>query len=378
VFKTSFATLLILWFSITSALAAGNGKLQIHFIDVGQGDSAILISPQGESVMFDDGNSKSCEKPLAYIESLGISSVDYHVATHYHSDHIGCASEIFSQIKVKTAAYDRGQSYATSDYKKYIAEVKTKRSPAKIGQTIVLDKSSDNPVKITFVAVNASTGDTIISTTNENDLSISSLIEFGNFRAEISGDLSGEDTGDYKDIETPVSKKVGRLDVYKVHHHCSAYSTNEAWLGTTKPTVGIISVGVENNTYGHPAENCLDRLHRAGVKLYLTEEGKGAKPDLHSDKIAGSVIVEVLPKSKTYKVSYQGNRSDEYLIASSGDESISGPATASTGYSYAWAKSSSIFHDASCPVVKNIKSENLVLGDTPPNGRAKHNCPDNH
>jgi len=369
----------VLLFVITVAVAAPNGKLQIHFMDVGQGDGAVLISPQGQIVMFDDGNSKACDKPLAYLESLGVDSIDYHVASHYHSDHIGCASQIFPQVQLKVAAYDRGHSYTTNEYQKYVAAVKGKRATAQIGQSIVLDSGSASPVKITFVAANGSIGVSTISTTNENDLSLVALIEFGSFRAEIGGDLSGEQTGSYKDIETSVSTKVGRLDVYKVHHHCSAYSTNAAWLTTTKPTIGIISVGVANNDYGHPAESCLERLHQAGVKLYLTEIGKGATPDPHLDTVAGTVLVEVAAGDTKYTVSYGGNRTDEYAIAGSttGPTNTGTPSSATT-HKFAWSKNSNIYHNGSCPVVKNIKSENLVFGETAPSGKKKHGCPDDH
>src|SRR5689334_20564107 len=61
-----------------------NGNLQIHFIDVGQGDGAILISPQGETVLFDDGRLGACEKPVNYLRSIAVSKIDYHIASHYH------------------------------------------------------------------------------------------------------------------------------------------------------------------------------------------------------------------------------------------------------------------------------------------------------
>lgn len=68
------------------ALGQANGKLQIHFIDVGQGDGALLISPQGEMVLFDDGALLYCDKHVAYLHELGVKQVDYHITSHYHSD----------------------------------------------------------------------------------------------------------------------------------------------------------------------------------------------------------------------------------------------------------------------------------------------------
>ena len=71
------------------AFGQANGKLQIHYIDVGQGDGAVLISPLGQVVLFDNGVLNQCQKPVAFLQALGITKIDYHIASHYHSDHIG-------------------------------------------------------------------------------------------------------------------------------------------------------------------------------------------------------------------------------------------------------------------------------------------------
>ncbi len=71
-----------------------NGKLQLHFMDVGQGDGAVLISPGGEVVLFDDGRYKYY--------------VDYLIVSHYHADHIGCTKEVLDEFLLQKAVYDRG------------------------------------------------------------------------------------------------------------------------------------------------------------------------------------------------------------------------------------------------------------------------------
>jgi len=76
------------------AYGQANGKLQIHFMDVGQGDGAVLISPRGQVVLFDDGVANHCDRPISYLQQLGVTKIDYHIASHYHSDHIGCAKEV--------------------------------------------------------------------------------------------------------------------------------------------------------------------------------------------------------------------------------------------------------------------------------------------
>src|SRR6476620_7235978 len=91
------------------ALALGNGKLQIHHIDVGQGDGALLISPLGQTALFDDGVYTDCSVIKSYLQGLGITTVDYHFCSHYHADHLGCIDDLAAiGITIGTAGYDRG------------------------------------------------------------------------------------------------------------------------------------------------------------------------------------------------------------------------------------------------------------------------------
>src|SRR5438046_2424788 len=86
--------LLLLVLTFASAFGQANGKLQLHFMDVGQGEGAVLVSPQGEVVLFDNGVRGNCDKPLSYLQQLGVTKIDYHIASHYHDDHIGCTREV--------------------------------------------------------------------------------------------------------------------------------------------------------------------------------------------------------------------------------------------------------------------------------------------
>jgi beta-lactamase superfamily II metal-dependent hydrolase len=376
--KRSFLLLGFCVLAVASVLGQANGKLQIHFMDVGQGDGAVLISPKGEVVLFDDGRQGQCPKPVAYLQSIGVTKVDYHIASHYHLDHIGCAKEVFQIAPLQKTAYDRGGSYASTPYTNYIQAVGTKRQTVTDNTVITLDAGSANPVVIKIVAFD---GNGVV-TTNENDLSVVAVVSFDGFKAEIGGDLSGEKALDYEDIETSVAPKVGQVDVYKVHHHCSAYSTNTNWLTTVQPRIGIVSVGVQadGNTYHHPTEDCLDRLHNSGVRLYWTEKGEGLPPDPATDVVAGTVVVQVAPNAANYTVSY-GTQTDTYAVWTP----LPGATTTTTGggttptpatRQYAWSKKSNVYHYAECKVVKSIKPENLEKGTTPPAGKTLHQlCP---
>ncbi len=228
------------------AFTQANGRLQIHFMDVGQGDGAILISPLGETVLFDNGVRNNCDLPVSYLQQLGVTGIDYHVASHYHDDHIGCTAEVLDEFPLAQFAFDRGGSYHTNTYKGYVSKVGNKRRTATAGQRVTLDSQSSNPVHIDFVALNGAG----VVTTNENDLSLLAVVHFGAFDAVIGGDLSGFKEGAYEDIETVVAPQMTQVEVYKVNHHGSRYSTNPTWIATLRPQVGIISAGLDNKHGG--------------------------------------------------------------------------------------------------------------------------------
>ncbi len=293
-----------------SAAAQSNGRLQIHFMNVGQGDGTLLISPQGETVLFDNGALGLCSLPLQYLRTLQISKIDYQVVSHYHADHIGCTAEVLTEFPLVQFSFDRGGEYRSGVFNRYVASVGSKRRTALIGETLVLDHSSSHPVFVTFVALNGNG----IGTRNENDLSLLAHIKFGDFEAVIGGDLSGYSGGGYVDIETSVAASIGPVEVYKVHHHCSRYSTNSAWLVATTPRVAVISAGVGNG-YGHPTDECLARLHAAGTRTYWTSVGRGAIPKYGSDVVAqGSVVLEVGPNAVGFTIGPADGLRDEYSV----------------------------------------------------------------
>jgi beta-lactamase superfamily II metal-dependent hydrolase len=359
------------------ANAQVNGKLQVHHMDVGQGDGAILVSPGGEVVLFDAGEDlkkRDCTKPVSYLDQLGIKHIDYLYVSHYHFDHIGCIPAVLQQFPLQGDAYDRGESYPGATYTNYVKAVGNHRKTAAIGDSITLDKNSQNPVVITVVAVDGKSRHGAVQTSNENDLSLSVVISFGSFKEEIGGDLSGDNTQMYQDVETPVAPDVGRIDVYKVHHHCSSHSTNDAWITTTQPTVGVISTG-DGNDYGHPTADCLERLHKHNVKAYWTETGNGGEPEPGIDVVGGNIVVEVAPDAASFTVTYGGARVDSYSVAGTSGSVLRTTPTV-TAPKYAWSKNSSYYHLANCRFVQNITPGNLERGDAPPKNKTLHkDCP---
>ena len=367
---------LVICILVFAGIARGqaNGKLQIHHMDVGQGDGAILISPGGQVVLLDVGEDlkkRDCTRPVSYLDQLGIKHIDYLFVSHYHFDHIGCIPAVLEQFQLQGDAYDRGGSYPGTTYTNYVNTVGSHRKTAAVGDTITLDKNLQNPVVITVVAVGGKSKNGTVQTSNENDLSLALVVSFGTFREEIGGDLSGDNTQMYQDVETPVAPDVGKINVYKVHHHCSSHSTNDAWIAATQPTVGIISTG-DSNDYGHPTADCLERLHTHNVKAYWTETGNGGAPESGIDVVGGNIVVEVAPHAASYTVTYEGTHVDTYALAVAGGQDHQ-PANAPK---YAWSKNSTYYHYANCRFVQNIAAANLQQGDAPPAGKTLHkDCP---
>jgi beta-lactamase superfamily II metal-dependent hydrolase len=335
------------------ALAAGNGKLQIHHIDVGQGDGILIISPLGETALVDDGTSTDCSGIESYLQGLGLTSIKYHFASHYHSDHIGCIDDLAAiGITISTAGYDRGGSYSSSVYTAYVNTLGSKRTTISTGQTITLDAGATYPVTIKCVRYGAATSD-------ENSNSMVLKVSYGAFDEVMGGDLTSS-------YESSVGSSVGDVEVYKVHHHGSSGSTSTAWLSAITPEVGIISVG-DGNSYGHPTSTALTNLHNASVHTYWTETGAGVSPNSSWDQVGGTIIVQAQPgASATYTVSGTGI-SDTYTNGGGStvitDTKVASAVTMTVGSVTSGSVTNLAANDASRMTVTSAKSGSTYYTD---------------
>lgn len=297
-----------------AAWAAGNGKLQIHHMKIGQGDGTLLISPNGQTALFDDGVYTDCTYIKSYLQGLGITTVDYHFLSHYHADHLGCLDDLAAiGITIGTAGYDRGLSYSSGTYTTYVNTLGAKRQTIAKNQVITLDAASANPVTIKCVDLNGA-GVYSPSGSDENAKSAVYKVSYGNYDEVIGGDLTGS-TANSNDVETTIGPMVGDVEVYKVHHHGSRYSSNDNWLNAISAEVGIIMCG-NGNTYGHPTLEALTRMHNHNMHTYWTETGAGASPDANWDKVANNTVsVQVDLVAGNYTVS-NGTFTDTYTMGS--------------------------------------------------------------
>jgi beta-lactamase superfamily II metal-dependent hydrolase len=328
--KMNYLLLVLALLLARSGFGAGNGELQLHFIDVGQGDAELLVSPGGQTVLVDGGLPGTDKTVKPYLAKHGFTNLDYYIISYYHKDHLGSISKILTQPVVShlQAAFDRGDSPANTDSftstytKKYKATVDGKRvtgqtTGSSAGHRFKLDAGSNQPVEIEFIAVNGN-GQVTKTTINENDLSVAFVVRFGKFSAVLGGDLSGSNGSKYTDIETSLATSFPKpVTVYKVHHHGSRYSSNTNWLRAINPVVGIICCGTKNG-YGLPMDEALNRLADFKVDTYWTETG-GKKSDAPNgaahlvyverppnksrhQKVGGDIVVQVAANGDTFEL----------------------------------------------------------------------------
>ena len=275
--------------AVPAAAVPGNGRLQIIHLDVGQGDGAVIISPLGDVALIDEGPGGTNAMGVSVVgqlQALGITHVEHHFASHYHSDHISDIDAIVAAGIPINRGWDRGGSYTTGAYTTYATTLGTKRRTMVKNQVVTLDSLSAHPVTIKCINL---AGAGLYSGTEENVLSMVLKVSYGEFDEVFGGDLSGSTSGSYKDIETTVGPQVGPVEVYKVHHHGSTTSSNAAWLSAIQPKIGVISIG-NGNSYGHPTSAALSRLHAANVHTYWTETGSGVAPNASWDKVSNGQV----------------------------------------------------------------------------------------
>lgn len=228
--------------------------LEVHFIDVGQGDSILIKTANGKTMLVDGG--KKGSNVVNFLYSKGIRKLDYVVATHPDADHIGGLVDVLHSCSVGTFI-NSGKAHTTQTYAELLTLVddnKIKYKVPKIGDKISLDENID----ITVLNVNESASDT-------NDASIVLKVTYGQVSFLLTGDAG-------TNIEEQMYKKFNvQSTVLKAGHHGSDTSSSDAFIQRVKPQVTILSYG-KDNSYGHPHAAVVSRLKNVGSKIYSTAE----------------------------------------------------------------------------------------------------------
>ena len=262
------------------------GELQVHILDVGpiEGDSILIVSPTGKSVLIDAGDAGKGKVVLEALKRYKVERLDYFIATHPHPDHIGAADEVMNGIKVG-AVIDNGVDLSTpapeapatkkgkgakaapppprkkvktitTFFDEYAAALKQngaqyeKAEPGKkydLGGGAILTVLAPNEPYFTKDQMKAGGNDT-------NANSIILRLDYGDFSMLFMGDAETQSE------QRLISKDLDlKAKVIKVAHHGSKYATSQDFLKRVQPEAAIISDGAWNR-YGHPSQTVLDHL----------------------------------------------------------------------------------------------------------------------
>lgn len=235
-------------------VTAGHDML-VHFIDVGQGDSILIESPNGKTMLVDGGVKGAGQQVVSYLKELGVNKLDIVVATHPDADHIGGLIPVLNSITIDQF-YDSGKVHTSQTFEEMLTLIDEKNIPydvPKTGDNIEFDKD------ITVKVLNANE-----QASDNNDASIVLKMAYGNVSFLLTGDAGVA-------LEKEIMQYDVAATVLKAGHHGSNTSSSEDFIRAVKPEVTILSYG-EDNKYGHPHVEVVNRLQAIGSKIYATAD----------------------------------------------------------------------------------------------------------
>ena len=232
-------------------VTTGAALVRVHFLDVGQGDAALIDCGTTE-VLIDGGDNGAGAAVAAYLAAYVDGPLDYLIATHPDADHIGGLDEVLAAYPVGEVI-DSGRSSDTKTYADYWAAVQAE------GCTLSYDEDRILPLSDNTVLSLLETGD---AWGDSNACSVVAQLTCGNVQVLFTGDMTAQ-------VEAAALPLFGDIDVLKVAHHGSASSTSQAFLDVVRPECAVISYG-QGNRYGHPTAQVLQRLLGQGISVYGT------------------------------------------------------------------------------------------------------------
>ena len=272
--KIIFIFLLLLVGLVWGAAAQiPDGRLHLIFCDVGQGD-AILAVKGSTQILIDGGPNEKVLTCLSSHLPFWDRQIELVVATHPEYDHLTGLVSVIQRYRILQIV-SNSLLAESGVFQKFRAEVVSRQIPVhspKAGEEIKI-----GGIKLKILYPPEKLGEEIVWKTlvqpkvlglstytgNFNKTAIVTLLEFGDFQTLLTGDVGVEE-------EAKILPALSEVEVLKVAHHGSKYSTSESLLAATRPKLAVISVGA-NNRYGHPASEVLERLRAVGAKIRRTD-----------------------------------------------------------------------------------------------------------
>lgn len=233
----------------------GNNILQIHFFDVGQADSILLVN-NGKSMLIDAGNNEDGELVVNNIKKIGIEKLDYVIGTHPHEDHIGGLDDVISNFDIGTIYMPKLQTNTKTfeDVLDVILEKNLKITSPKEGDKFIL---GDVECEVMLCGEGKEE--------EQKNKNLSSIVIRAVYKEQSYLFMADSEE------ENEKSRIWQQTNVLKVGHHGSNTSSSKQFLNQVLPQIAIIQVG-KDNSYGHPNKEIIDRLNKIGALIYRTDE----------------------------------------------------------------------------------------------------------
>ena len=236
----------------TPSPTLAEGKLKVHFIDVGQGDS--ILVDLGDTEILIDGGDKS-PGVVTYLADYVDGPIEVIVATHPHADHIGGLIAVLDVFEV-AEIWHNGDSSTSQTYDQFITAVQAE------GAVVYIGRRGDEIAagELTFVILHPVT---LTGTTNDNSIVLS--LTYGEVDFLFTGDAE-------RDAEASILSAgiAPNVEILKVGHHGSRSSSWTQFLDAVEPEIAIYMAG-KGNTYGHPHDETIAALSEVGAEIYGTD-----------------------------------------------------------------------------------------------------------
>lgn len=243
--------------SMLAAAFMKDGECEIHMIDVGQGDSVLIRTNEG-NVLVDAGTADAEDDLRDYLISQGVRDFDYVVFTHPHEDHIGNGDMIIDEFDVESVIMPDVQAY-TRCFEDLLLSIDEAGAELIMAKPKATYKVGGLTLKI-FAPIGECDPDDL------NNCSIVMRVDYGEVSMLFSGDAE-------KAVEREVYERYGDeldCDIYKVAHHGSVTSNSDEFFSAASPDLALISCGV-GNSYGHPHREIVDMLDRNDITVRRTD-----------------------------------------------------------------------------------------------------------
>jgi len=279
---------LLCWFLVLNLLLIGYGvshrtkrsQLIVTFLDVGQGDAAVIESPGGRVVLIDTGGISSAgaqdEGRLVvepFLRREGVNHIDAMLLTHPHADHIGGADTLINDFSTDLVM-DNGEPTEPPLEEKLLSDARSHHDayrPALRGEQI----DFGDGVRAELLAPTA------VEVANDvpNNSSIVVRLTYGHNVFLFTGDAEAPEEADM------LASRLGlKCDVLKVGHHGSNTSSTMAFLAAAQPSTAVVSVGAHNR-YGHPGAAVIARLKKIGAHVYRTDQNGAITCESDGEKV---------------------------------------------------------------------------------------------